>query len=67
MNILLWKYNYNHIFNWEILKVLVNLKRIERWPYNKEMDISDLIKQASNHEQPLKRENPTQNKTETRP
>jgi hypothetical protein len=31
------------------------------------MDISDLIKQASNHEQPFKRENPTQNKTETRP
>ncbi len=31
------------------------------------MDISDLIKQASNHEQPLKRENPTQKKGESRP
>ncbi len=50
-----------------ILKVLVNLKRIERWLYNKEMDISYLLKQANNHEQPLKRENSTQKKRETRP
>ncbi len=31
------------------------------------MDISDLVKQANNHEQPLKRENPTQKKREIRP
>jgi hypothetical protein len=31
------------------------------------MDISDLIKQASNHEQSLKRENPIQKKRESRP
>jgi hypothetical protein len=31
------------------------------------MDISDLVKQADNHEQPLKRENPTQKKRETSP
>jgi hypothetical protein len=30
------------------------------------MDISDLVKQANNHEQPLKRENSTQKKRETR-
>jgi hypothetical protein len=36
-------------------KVLVNLKRIKRWPYNKEMDISYLVKQASNHEQTIKK------------
>jgi hypothetical protein len=50
-----------------ILKILINLKRIERWPYNKEMDIAYLLKQANNHEQPLKRENSTQKKRETRP
>jgi hypothetical protein len=31
------------------------------------MDSSDLVKQANNHEQPLKRENSTQKKRETRP
>jgi len=31
------------------------------------MDISDLVKQASNHEQPLKRENSTQKKRDARP
>jgi hypothetical protein len=31
------------------------------------VDISDLVKQANNHEQPLKRENSTQKKRETRP
>ncbi len=31
------------------------------------MDSSDLVKQANNNEQPLKRENSTQKKRETRP
>jgi len=31
------------------------------------MDISDLVKQANNHEQALRRENSTQKKRETRP
>lgn len=45
-------------------KILINLKRIDRWSHNKATDISDLTKEASNHEQPWKRRHPTLKKRE---
>lgn len=57
-----WKYTLKSTRNFSVLTILINLKRIDRWPHNKVTDVSDLTKKPATSSKHKPEETPPQRK-----